>query len=88
MATGLRERLAGGVDGSVARGGANLGLSQYHPYQRHRRRRRRRLVGLSDGEGDGFMVGRYGFMLNNMLGEEDISSDRLDGWREGRGSPL
>jgi gamma-glutamyltranspeptidase/glutathione hydrolase len=41
-------------------------------------------VSLSNGEGDGFIVGRHGFMLNNMLGEEDLSSGRLDAWREGR----
>jgi len=40
-------------------------------------------VSLSNGEGNGFIVGRFGFMLNNMLGEEDLSSGRLDGWREG-----
>jgi gamma-glutamyltranspeptidase / glutathione hydrolase len=41
-------------------------------------------VSVSNGEGDGFILGRFGFMLNNMLGEEDISSGRLDAWREGR----
>jgi gamma-glutamyltranspeptidase/glutathione hydrolase len=40
-------------------------------------------VSLSNGEGDGFIVGKFGFMLNNMLGEEDLSSGRLDAWREG-----
>jgi gamma-glutamyltranspeptidase/glutathione hydrolase len=40
-------------------------------------------VSLSNGEGNGFIVGRFGFMLNNMLGEEDLSSSRLDAWREG-----
>jgi len=40
-------------------------------------------VSLSNGEGNGFIVGRHGFMLNNMLGEEDLSSGRLDAWREG-----
>ncbi len=40
-------------------------------------------VSLSNGEGDGVIVGRYGFMLNNMLGEEDLSSGGLDDWREG-----
>jgi gamma-glutamyltranspeptidase / glutathione hydrolase len=38
-------------------------------------------VSLSNGEGDGFMVGPFGFMLNNMLGEEDLCAH--DGWREG-----
>jgi gamma-glutamyltranspeptidase/glutathione hydrolase len=40
-------------------------------------------VSLSNGEGDGVIVGRFGFMLNNMLGEEDLSTGRLDQWREG-----
>ncbi len=40
-------------------------------------------VSLSNGEGDGFIVGQHGFMLNNMLGEEDLASGRLDAWREG-----
>ena len=40
-------------------------------------------VSLSNGEGNGFIVGNFGFMLNNMLGEEDLSSGRLDQWREG-----
>lgn len=40
-------------------------------------------VSLSNGEGNGFIVGKFGFMLNNMLGEEDLSSGRLDQWREG-----
>jgi gamma-glutamyltranspeptidase / glutathione hydrolase len=40
-------------------------------------------VSLSNGEGDGYIVGKFGFMLNNMLGEEDLSSGRLDAWREG-----
>jgi len=40
-------------------------------------------VSLSNGEGNGFIVGRFGFMLNNMLGEEDLSSGGLDRWREG-----
>jgi len=40
-------------------------------------------VSLSNGEGNGFIVGQHGFMLNNMLGEEDLSSGRLDAWREG-----
>ena len=40
-------------------------------------------VSLSNGEGNGFIVGKFGFMLNNMLGEEDLASGRLDAWREG-----
>lgn len=40
-------------------------------------------VSLSNGEGNGFVVGNHGFMLNNMLGEEDLASGDLDAWREG-----
>ena len=40
-------------------------------------------VSLSNGEGDGYIVGDFGFMLNNMLGEEDLASGALDAWREG-----
>ena len=28
-------------------------------------------------------VGKFGFMLNNMLGEEDLANGRLGAWREG-----
>lgn len=38
---------------------------------------------LSNGEGNGFIVGKLGFMLNNMLGEEDLNPDGLGAWREG-----
>jgi gamma-glutamyltranspeptidase/glutathione hydrolase len=41
-------------------------------------------VSLSNGEGNGSIVGKFGFMLNNMLGEEDLANGRLDAWREGR----
>ncbi|MGV1013939.1 MAG: gamma-glutamyltransferase family protein [Methyloceanibacter sp.] len=40
-------------------------------------------ISLSNGEGDGFIVGNFGFMLNNMLGEEDLAGGRIDDWREG-----
>ncbi len=40
-------------------------------------------ISLSNGEGNGFIVGNFGFMLNNMLGEEDLSGGGLDAWREG-----
>jgi gamma-glutamyltranspeptidase/glutathione hydrolase len=40
-------------------------------------------VSLSNGEGNGFIVGKFGFMLNNMLGEEDLARGRLDAWRQG-----
>ena len=34
-------------------------------------------VSLSNGEGNGYIVGKFGFMLNNMLGEEDLSASGL-----------
>jgi gamma-glutamyltranspeptidase/glutathione hydrolase len=37
---------------------------------------------VSNGEGNGHIVGRFGFMLNNMLGEEDLMPDGLGHWRE------
>lgn len=40
-------------------------------------------ISLSNGEGNGHIVGNFGFMLNNMLGEEDLASGHLDAWREG-----
>jgi gamma-glutamyltranspeptidase / glutathione hydrolase len=40
-------------------------------------------VSLSNGEGNGFIVGGHGFMLNNMLGEEDLACGALDQWPEG-----
>ena len=36
---------------------------------------------LSNGEGSGYFVGDFGFMLNNMLGEEDVAPGGV--WREG-----
>ena len=38
---------------------------------------------LSNGEGNGHIVGAHGFMLNNMLGEEDLAPEGLGTWREG-----
>ena len=38
---------------------------------------------LSNGEGNGSIVGNFGFMLNNMLGEEDLAPEGLGTWREG-----
>jgi gamma-glutamyltranspeptidase/glutathione hydrolase len=38
---------------------------------------------LSNGEGNGFIVGSFGFMLNNMLGEEDLAPEGLGRWCEG-----
>jgi gamma-glutamyltranspeptidase/glutathione hydrolase len=39
-------------------------------------------VSLSNGEGNGYVVGNFGFMLNNMLGEEDLAAGGLHVWRE------
>jgi gamma-glutamyltranspeptidase / glutathione hydrolase len=36
---------------------------------------------LSNGEGNGYIVGTFGFMLNNMLGEEDLSPGGLGKWQ-------
>jgi gamma-glutamyltranspeptidase/glutathione hydrolase len=38
---------------------------------------------LSNGEGNGHIVGNLGFMLNNMLGEEDLAPGGLHQWKEG-----
>jgi gamma-glutamyltranspeptidase/glutathione hydrolase len=40
-------------------------------------------VSLSNGEGNGFIVGKFGFMLNNMLGEEDLTPRGVGAWRPG-----
>jgi gamma-glutamyltranspeptidase/glutathione hydrolase len=40
-------------------------------------------ISLSNGEGNGFIVGDFGFMLNNMLGEEGLTHGGLDAWRPG-----
>jgi len=40
-------------------------------------------ISMSNGEGNGFIVGNFGFMLNNMLGEEDLASGNLGAWRPG-----
>ena len=40
-------------------------------------------ISLSNGEGNGFIVGDFGFMLNNMLGEKDLMHGGLDAWRPG-----
>ena len=37
---------------------------------------------LSNGEGNGGIVGDFGFMLNNMLGEADINPHGAAGWPE------
>ncbi len=39
---------------------------------------------VSNGEGNGFLVGPYGFMLNNMLGEEDLNPDGFGLWQPGQ----
>jgi gamma-glutamyltranspeptidase/glutathione hydrolase len=82
---GLAERLSGGV---LAK---ELRAAQRHP-QAYRGTTQVSVidqdgnaasVSLSNGEGNGFIVGKFGFMLNNMLGEEDLATGRLDAWREG-----
>lgn len=40
-------------------------------------------VTVSNGEGNGRMVGDYGFMLNNMLGEEDLNPEGFHAWPTG-----
>ncbi|MCB9993060.1 MAG: gamma-glutamyltransferase [Hyphomicrobiaceae bacterium] len=35
---------------------------------------------LTNGEGNGEIVGDFGFMLNNMLGEEDVNPKGASGW--------
>jgi gamma-glutamyltranspeptidase/glutathione hydrolase len=39
---------------------------------------------VSNGEGNGHMVGSHGFMLNNMLGEEDLNPDGFGAWLPGQ----
>ena len=36
---------------------------------------------VSNGEGNGMMVGEFGFMLNNMLGEEDLNGGGFHSWQ-------
>ncbi|HET9273144.1 MAG TPA: gamma-glutamyltransferase [Methyloceanibacter sp.] len=82
---GLAERLAGGV---LAR---ELRKAQRHPAAYRGTTHisvidadgNAAAVSLSNGEGDGYIVGKFGFMLNNMLGEEDLAAGGLHGWREG-----
>lgn len=38
---------------------------------------------VSNGEGNGRMVGDFGFMLNNMLGEEDLNPNGFHCWQPG-----
>ena len=38
---------------------------------------------VSNGEGNGHIAGGFGFMLNNMLGEEDVNPTGFHQWREG-----
>ena len=37
---------------------------------------------VTNGEGNGLVVEPYGFMLNNMLGEEDLNPQGFHAWRE------
>jgi gamma-glutamyltranspeptidase/glutathione hydrolase len=82
---GLAERLA---SGALAR---ELREAQRHP-QAYRgtthvsvidREGNAASVSLSNGEGNGTIVGNHGFMLNNMLGEEDLAAEGLQAWRQG-----
>ncbi len=41
-------------------------------------------VTLSNGEGNGHMVGDHGFMLNNMLGEDDLHPQGFHQWETGK----
>ncbi|MFP4537572.1 MAG: gamma-glutamyltransferase [Dichotomicrobium sp.] len=41
-------------------------------------------VSISNGEGNGHIVEGCGFMLNNMLGEEDLLTDGFHGWTPDR----
>jgi gamma-glutamyltranspeptidase/glutathione hydrolase len=82
---GLAERLAGGVLAKELRAAqrhpaAYRGTTQVSVIDQNGNAAS---VSLSNGEGNGFIVGTFGFMLNNMLGEEDLASGRLDAWREG-----
>src|SRR5680860_1613942 len=82
---GLAERLAGGVLAKELRD------AQRHPASYRGTTHisvidaegNAAAVSLSNGEGNGTIVGRFGFMLNNMLGEEDLAADGLHAWREG-----
>jgi gamma-glutamyltranspeptidase/glutathione hydrolase len=82
---GLAERLAGGV---LAK---ELREAQRHPAAYRGTTQvsvidaegNAASVSLSNGEGDGYIVGKFGFMLNNMLGEEDLAAGGLHAWREG-----
>jgi gamma-glutamyltranspeptidase / glutathione hydrolase len=81
---GLAERLAGGVLVKEMREAAR------HP-QAYRGTTHISVIdadgnaaaaSLSNGEGNGYIVGNFGFMLNNMLGEEDLAAGGLNAWRE------
>lgn len=39
---------------------------------------------VSNGEGNSVMIGEHGFMLNNMLGEEDLNPDGFHVWQPGK----
>ncbi len=39
---------------------------------------------LTNGEGNGRLVGDFGFMLNNMLGEADLHPNGFHNWQEGQ----
>ena len=82
---GLAERLAGGVLAKEMREAARhpasyRGTTQVSVIDADGNAAS---VSLSNGEGNGYIVGNFGFMLNNMLGEEDLAAGGLNAWREG-----
>jgi gamma-glutamyltranspeptidase/glutathione hydrolase len=78
---GLAERLAGGVLREAQRHpAAYRGTTHVSVIDKDGNAAS---VSLSNGEGNGYIVGKFGFMLNNMLGEEDLAAGGLHAWREG-----
>ena len=71
---GLAAKLADGVLARSMRAASRhpAASSRHDPYQRHRPDGNAAAASLSNGEGNGSIVGNFGFMLNNMLGEEDL----------------
>jgi gamma-glutamyltranspeptidase / glutathione hydrolase len=82
---GLAERLAGGVLANEMRAAARQPASYRGTTHVSviDAQGNAASVSLSNGEGNGYIVGNFGFMLNNMLGEEDLATDGLHAWREG-----
>ncbi len=81
---GLAAKLAGGVLAKRRRAAArhpvaNRGTTHISAIDRDGNAAS---ASLSNGEGNGSIVGNFGFMLNNMLGEEDLTPQGLGTWRE------